>query len=871
MSSDEEEEDEGQWIAGQWQGQNRRRRKHQSKNEALYGIFGNYPEENDYLRPNHRSATMGIAFRSSGTMDMNDDKKADDDDDSDEKDFDVAPAKGSRPHSPLPERFGGRTMSDGDDDDDADPASVGHAGLGWSESNLRSNLPTSFSSSKGAPKKSAMKRKRDEEDDDELNPVSFHKDFARFEQHTRGIGMKLMKKMGFKGRLGKNETGRSEPVVAVPRRARAGLNFNGADQKVENDYRNDAEKMKSQRKQKRAQQERSAVEAGWRKTTKSKPKKVYLTAAELVQSKSKPKPKIEMIFDFTQNESGKAVNIADAVGSYSVDVDTTILPELQHNIGKIVETIELEILDVSTKLNRSKDSVVALENDRNTMAHRVQREADQISRTKELIAILDDLALRLGESYNPNYLPGDKITTPSSSSENSLQPNGITLEEIADIWENIQNKFREEYSQFGVSGMAVTMVFPRIKERLSHWKPLEDPSGAETLLTRWRYLLSANLEGAENTNDVYTELVEKIVVPKLRSSLMNDWDVKSTTSCVELFQSVQQYLPNGIVYRLLSTLVVPKITHSVSLWEPNQETIPIHEWIHPWLPLLAVELQPACDQVFRKLSGILHHWKFGDSSCHTILLPWIDVFTESQMRQLIKTRILPKLHMTMNAFIINPLEQDFEIMNSFSEWEDLIEENAFLILFEKRFFPKFHAVLHRWLSARDTNGTISANFNEIASWYEVWKTHFTDKLLNHRRFQEQLNISLDMMNCVILKHSLPTLKDVLETAKRNCAKIALKTGKSRRNTSVQFENPSIPKRPQSFDLDDDDGLSFRELVERFAQDHNVTFVPNTSLGRYHGKQIFQFGNYNVYLDNELIFMKKKGQDWKPTSLTELLV
>lgn len=45
-------------------------------------------------------------------------------------------------------------------------------------------------------------------------------------------------------------------------------------------------------------------------------------------------------------------------------------------------------------------------------------------------------------------------------------------------------------------------------------------------------------------------------------------------------------LPSWILENILDLLILPKLTLEVEEWNPLTDTVPIHTWIHPWLPSL---------------------------------------------------------------------------------------------------------------------------------------------------------------------------------------------------------------------------------------------------------------------------------------------
>ncbi len=63
--------------------------------------------------------------------------------------------------------------------------------------------------------------------------------------------------------------------------------------------------------------------------------------------------------------------------------------------------------------------------------------------------------------------------------------------------------------------------------------------------------------------------------------------------------------------------------------------------------------------------------------------------------------------------------------------------------------------------------------------------------------------------------------------------------------------------------------SFQEVVEAFANQHDISFYPKTgSNSTKDGKPVFMFGNHPVILDKDVLFALR-GSAWQPISLEHL--
>jgi hypothetical protein len=67
------------------------------------------------------------------------------------------------------------------------------------------------------------------------------------------------------------------------------------------------------------------------------------------------------------------------------------------------------------------------------------------------------------------------------------------------------------------------------------------------------------------------------------------------------------------------------------------------------------------------------------------------------------------------------------------------------------------------------------------------------------------------------------------------------------------------------------GATFKDVVEDFANHNHVPFHPKVGSNSMtkDGKIIYMFGNAQIYIDTNVVFVMEGG-DWKPVSLNDLL-
>jgi len=85
--------------------------------------------------------------------------------------------------------------------------------------------------------------------------------------------------------------------------------------------------------------------------------------------------------------------------------------------------------------------------------------------------------------------------------------------------------------------------------------------------------------------DPYDGLVWEVWIPRLRSLVLG-WSPRMCDPMVTFLEAWSPLLPRWVLENILDQLILPRIQAEQESWDPTTDTMPIHKWIHPWLPLM---------------------------------------------------------------------------------------------------------------------------------------------------------------------------------------------------------------------------------------------------------------------------------------------
>ncbi|RRT51970.1 hypothetical protein B296_00050772 [Ensete ventricosum] len=664
--------------------------------------------------------------------------------------------------------------------------------------------------------------------------VSGADEIGKFQSYTKGIGMKLMKMMGYKEGLGlgKNEQGIVAPIEAKLRPKNMGMGFN--------DYKEAKLPALDEALQEKAA---SSVPPGrskekrWLKQKQGKKKVEILTADELLAKKQEQGIEVvQKVLDMR----GPQVKVLTSLENLNVEDELkeneVPMPELQYNVRLIVDSTEVDIQKLDRDLRREREKVVSLQIEKEKILKEEMRQRQQLQVMETIAGVL--------ERVKDDNMSGV-----------------LTLDSLLATFRDLKERFREDYKLCSISSVACAFAYPLLLRVFQGWEPLQNPLHGMSLISSWRDLLQGDQprDFSESllTASPYAQLVSEVILPAVRISGTNTWQARDPEPMLRFLEAWERLLPPVVLQSVLENVVMPKLTAAVDTWDPRRETVPIHVWVHPWLPLLGQRLETLYQTIRYKLGSVLHVWHASDASAYAVLSPWKDVFDAASWEDLMVRYIIPKLRIALQEFQVNPANQNLDQFNWVMMWASVIPIHHMVHMLEVDFFSKWQQVLYHWLCS-------NPNYNEVMQWYMGWKGLFPAEVLANERIRMLLSAGLDMMN-----QAVEGMEVVQPGARENVSylRVTEKRQFEAQQQTTAYSSVHVNGMASVHEM------SFKESIEAYAMEQGLLFLPK--VGRsYNGLPVYGFGNVSICIDSvkQLLYaqVQEGTERWSAVSLTQLL-
>ncbi|KAH3745196.1 tuftelin interacting protein [Pelomyxa schiedti] len=670
-----------------------------------------------------------------------------------------------------------------------------------------------------------------------------------------GIGSKLLHKMGWKPGEGVGREGNQgivEPIQVKVRPKNRGLscNFNDAKQDSNPVLKNKEEPTLVTGLNVPIELLTSLPEENklWKKGSVKKQTTKYKLDFGENRDIAAPQVIVDMRGPVSRVIAATPTSGIDA-GASIRDVIAGPLPELQHNIRLLVEISQANVSSCERRAASERDRVEVLKRERERVEAAASTLAAKISQGEALSRAVANLS-----AISKNH-PSHPATGGTGS-----------VIQMSTEFAKMRKDFPEHWVKYHVSALALSVMTPLLREFFKEWSPLSNPAYALEIFKIWHSILCCEEEAWHkspdfdyNDEDVYIQLLAEVLLPRLRAAV-GTWSARNYDPFINFLTLWKPLLPTMVYDNIISQLIMPQLQSEVLVWNPRVDIIPVHSWLHPWLPVIDSKVLEPLWQICRhKLSVVLTDWHPADPSAHAVLLPWKNVFDTSSMESLLSRCIVPKLTVALHTMLsVTPHAQVLDPFTWVMQWCDLVDTKQIVALLDTEFFPRWYTALATWLSASSPR----PDYEEIDRWYRGWSAQFPQNVLHHPRVMAHFARALDAINHALSGADTSTLLNT-PLPPQPAASMQAAVADEKKKKEEKHRNGDIEEG--------DDEISLRDVVEKIAAENDILLVPTKRM--HDGKPVFKFGPLNIVIDKHLLYAEEKGtgtKSWRTVSLGELL-
>jgi tuftelin-interacting protein 11 len=447
------------------------------------------------------------------------------------------------------------------------------------------------------------------------------------------------------------------------------------------------------------------------------------------------------------------------MASWTPSTDPTRIPEVRHNIRLVADACKTDLdgLAREAKALEERKRFIAQENVR--LQKKVADEAERMYLSTLELRRLSDRSLHAVISRLQQVtLVVDEINAKSRQLASVYE---ATLDDFSPLFSRLLVEFPTEFDRYRLDEIVVAAIAPIVRRIVAQWNPLQDPSALVSTFRTWKQALKVNLveQPPQTQVDVYgtrtiapPPIIEKpmtpfesllwnIWLPKVRTSINNEWDPSNSSPAIKLYETWASFLPPFVRDNMLDQLILPKLVKAVSEWNSKRSSVSLRSLVFPWLPHLGLRVEDVLDDARRKIKSTLRIWVATDGLPQDLGV-WRDVFDSANWDALLLKYVVPKLASHLrDEFRVNPRAQDMEPLTQVVlPWSSLLRGSIMSQLLETEFFPKWLDVLHIWLIQP------RVSFEEVAQWYAFWKSIFGEDVLALRGVQKGFTRGLQLMN-----------------------------------------------------------------------------------------------------------------------------